>query len=68
MTISPDTLRAILREYGGIPMSDEEIEKVAPAVSAFVAEFSRLQDLDLTDVYSALQLRAEDGGFSDARK
>lgn len=67
MNISPDTLRAILREYDGIPMSDAELEKVAPAVSAFVAEFSRLAELDLATAFSALQMRADDGGFSDGK-
>ncbi len=64
MAVSPQTLRAILNDYGGIEMTDEELAKVAPAVEAFVAEFSRLGELDLSNVYSALQLRADDGGFS----
>jgi hypothetical protein len=64
MAISVDTLRAVLNEYGGVEMSDEELAQVAPIVQAFVAEFSRLRELDLTDTYSALQLRADDGGFS----
>ncbi len=67
MSISPETLRAILRDYDGISMSDEELEKVAPAVSAFVAEFSRLSELDLATEFSALQMRADDGGFSSGR-
>ncbi len=67
MGISPDMLRAMLRDFGGIPMSDEEFEKVAPAVEAFVAEFSRLGELDLSTTYSALQLHAADGGFSHGR-
>ncbi|MFT7459251.1 MAG: hypothetical protein ACI909_001928 [Planctomycetota bacterium] len=62
--VSPETLRAILNDFGGIPMSDEELEKVAPVVAAFVAEFSRLDDLDLSDVDSAVQMRADDGEFS----
>ena len=62
--VSPETLRAILNDFGGIPMSDEELEKVAPVVAAFLAEFSRLDDLDLSDVDSAVQMRADDGEFS----
>ena len=64
MKVSADTLRAILSEFGGIPMSDAELARVAPVVEAFVAEFSRLNELDLGDVDSALQMRADDGGFS----
>jgi hypothetical protein len=62
--VSPETLRAILNDFGGIPMSDEELARVAPVVAAFVAEFSRLDELDLSDVDSALQMRADDGEFS----
>ena len=64
MTITVETLRSILAEHGGIPMTDAELAQVAPIVEAFVVEFSRLEDLDLSDTYSALQLRADDGGFS----
>ena len=59
--VSPETLRAILNDFGGIPMSDEELARVAPVVAAFVAEFSRLDELDLNDVDSALQMRADAG-------
>jgi hypothetical protein len=64
MKISPDTLRAMLNEFGGISMSDDELERVAPVVEAFVAEFSRLAELDLADIDSALQMHADDGDFS----
>ena len=64
MTITVETLRSILAEHGGIPMPDAEHAQVAPIVEAFVDEFSRLEDMDLSDTYSALQLRADDGGFS----
>ena len=64
MTISTATLRAILDEFGGIPMSDDELTKVTPVVEAFVAEFSRLNELDLGNIDSALQMHADDGGFS----
>ena len=67
MTISTDTLRAILNEFGGIPMSDDELANVTPVVEAFVAEFSRLNELDLSNVDSALQMHADDGGFSRDR-
>ena len=62
--ISAGTLRAILDEFGGISMTDDELEKVAPVVAAFVAEFSRLDELDLADIDSALQMHADDGEYS----
>lgn len=64
MNITPATLRAMLDEFGGIPMTDEELQQVAPVVEAFVAEFSRLTELDLGDIDSALQMHADDGEFS----
>ncbi len=63
--VTSATLRALLDEFGGTPMTDEELEKVVPVVAAFVAEFSRLDELDLADIDSALQMHADDGGFSD---
>ena len=62
--ITAVSLRAILDEFGGIPMGDEELKKVVPVVAAFVAEFSRLDELDLADIDSVLQMHADDGGFS----
>ncbi len=64
MKITPATLRAMLDEFGGIAMTDEELVHVAPVVEAFVAEFSRLGELDLGDIDSALQMHADDGEFS----
>lgn len=64
MHITPETLAAILKEFGGISMDESELARVAPVVEAFVTEFSRLDELDLAEVQSALQLRADDGGFS----
>jgi hypothetical protein len=67
MKITPATLRAMLDEFGGIPMSEEELKQVTPVVEAFVAEFSRLGELDLGDIDSALQMHADDGEFSRDR-
>ena len=67
MKINPATLKVMLEEFGGIPMTDEELERVAPVVEAFVAEFSRLAELDLGDIDSALQMHADDGEFSSER-
>ena len=64
VTISVGTLRAILDEFGGIPMSDSELQELVPVVKAFMDEFSRLDELELGDVDSALQMHADDGGFS----
>lgn len=62
--VTSATLRAVLDEFGGISMTDEELKKVTPVVAAFIAEFSRLDELDLANIDSALQMHADDGGFS----
>ena len=67
MKITPATLRAMLDEFGGIPMTEEELNQVAPVVEAFVSEFSRLGELDRGDVDSALQMHADDEEFSRDR-
>ena len=63
-TISVPSLRAILDEFGGVPMSDEELNEAVPVVEAFVSEFSRLEELELGEIDSALQMHADDGEFS----
>ena len=65
--ITPATLRTMLDEFGGIPMTDQELKQVAPVVEAFVAEFSRLGELELGDIDSALQMHADDGECSRDR-
>ena len=55
MAISNETLKAIVRDYHGFEMSDEELDK-------YVAEIEQLRDLDLSNVMSARLMRAEEGG------
>jgi hypothetical protein len=64
MKITASTLRSILDEFGGIAMTDKELNDVVPVVEAFVAEFTRLEELELGDVDSALQMHVDDGEFS----
>ena len=64
MKITANTLRSILGEFGGIEMTDKELNDVVPIVEAFVAEFTRLEELELGDVDSALQMHVDDGEFS----
>jgi hypothetical protein len=62
MTLSVETLKAIIREYQGFELSDEELERVRPELESYLAEAERLRELDLSTVMSARLLRAQEGG------
>ena len=62
MAITKDTLKAMIREFHGLELSDEELEIVAPALDSYLAEVENLRELDLSDVMSGRILRAQEGG------
>ena len=64
MAITKETLQAMIREFHGIELSDEELEMVAPALDSYLVEVENLRELDLSDVMSGRILRAEEGGKS----
>ena len=62
MAITKETLQAMIREFHGIELSDEELEMVAPALDSYLVEVENLRELDLSEVMSGRILRAEEGG------
>jgi hypothetical protein len=62
MTLSGETLKAIIRDYQGFELSDEELERVRLELDSYLAEVERLRELDLAAVMSARLLRAHEGG------
>jgi hypothetical protein len=64
MMLSVETLKAIIRDYQGFDLSDEELERVGPELDSYLAEAERLRELDLATVMSARLLRAHEGGQS----
>jgi hypothetical protein len=62
MAISKDTLRAIIRDYGGFGLSDAELDLIQPELDSYLAEVEKLRGLDLSNVMSARLLRAQEGG------
>ena len=52
MSIPNETLKAMIRDYNGIELSDEELELVRPELESYFAELTKLEDLDLSDVFS----------------
>ena len=66
LAISKETLKAIIRDYGGFQLSDDELDLVAPEVEAYLAEASQLDELDLSTVLSGRLLRVSEGGETNA--
>ena len=62
VALGKETLKAMARDYGGFELSDEELEKVAPALEQYLEEMGKLRELDLSDVLSARLLRALEMG------
>ena len=46
MSIPNETLKAMIRDYNGIELSDEELELVRPELESYFAELKKLEDLD----------------------
>ena len=65
MAVSNETLKAMIRDYGGFELSDDELELVRPEIESYLAEMENIRDLDLHDVMSARLLRAGEGGHPD---
>ena len=61
MPVTKETLRNILREFGGLEMTDEELTEAVPTVQAYVDRLAKVKDLDLSKVMSARLLRAKEG-------
>ena len=66
MGISNETMRAMIREYGGFELSDEELELVRPEVDSYIVAMSGIAALELFDTMSSRLLRAAEGGTNDA--
>ena len=66
MCISKETMRAIIREYGGFELSDEELDLVLPEVDSYLEAMAGTEELDLAGVMSSRLLRAAEGGEQDA--
>lgn len=58
MSISDETIKAILRDYNGFELSDEELSLVRPEIDSYIKELENLEDLDLSDVMSGRLPRA----------
>jgi hypothetical protein len=60
MPITNETLKAMIRDYNGLELSDEELELVRPELENYFAELKKLEDLDLSDVFSGRLMNLSD--------
>ena len=66
MGISNQTIRAIIREYHGFEVSDEQLELMRPELDIYEDLIEDLMKLDLSKVLSGRLLRTDEGGTSHA--
>ena len=62
MAISNETLRAMVRDYSGFELSDEELELIRPELDKYEDAMEALRRVDVSDVKSGRLLRVQEGG------
>ncbi len=67
MSVSDETLQAIIREYNGFELSANELELVRSEVDFYLEQVALLDDLDLSGVLSGRLLRMPSADESAAR-
>ncbi len=62
MAVPDETLQAMIRDYHGFDLSDEELALVRPELELYMEQMELLEELDLSDVLSGRLLRVDEGG------
>ena len=57
LSISAETLKAMIRDFNGLELSDDELELVRPELDYYLDELKKLDALDLSDAFSSRLLR-----------
>ena len=60
VSISDETLKAMIRDYNGFELSDEELELVRPELEFYLDELNKLEELDLSTVLSSRLMHLPD--------
>ncbi len=68
MSVSDDTLQAIIRDYNGFELSAAEMELVRPEIEYYMEQVKILEDLDLSGAMSGRLLRMPAADESEAGK
>ncbi len=61
MAVSNETLKAMIRDYGGFDLSDEELDKIRPELEFYMEELKKLEGLDLSGGFSSRLIRLDQG-------
>ena len=61
MALAPETLKAIIRDYQGFPLSEDELEQIRPELDNYFNALEQLRELDLSAVLSSRLLRVQEG-------
>ena len=62
MSVSKDTLKAMIRDLAGVPMTEEQLDTVLPAVQAHVEAMTTLDEVDLSEVLPGHVFRIQPDG------
>ena len=65
MSIPNETLKAMIRDYNGLELSDEELELARPELDIYFTELEKLEFLDLSDSFSGRLMQLPDGSQQD---
>lgn len=57
MLISTETLKAMISDYQGFELTDDELAIVKPEIEFYLSELARWEDLDLSAMMSSRLLR-----------
>ena len=61
MTPTLETLKAMIEEYQGIPMTEDELKRALPEIEIYVRGAEQLRALDLAAVVSGRLVRVQEG-------
>lgn len=61
MALPRETLKTMIHDYQGFPLSDYELELVRPELENYLRAVEQLRDLDLSAVFSSRLLRVREG-------
>ena len=65
MSISKETLKAMIKEYDGLNISDSELELVLPEIENYLIAAHSMADLDLSEVFSGRLYRLQEGDIDE---
>ncbi len=62
MTISNETLQAMIQSFDGFELTDDELDQLRPELENYMNAVDKLRELDLSSQISSRLLRAQEGG------